>query len=179
MLLYKLFKGNHVSLYVCVGGLRAVNAILVGRVLQVSILQLGVSANADTFFSPPACRGLPLLAAIVSLFTACCAKLLGNIQRRFQLYFFFPLFDPEILTDIGLLPILSIGSSHPGSVHSYLRCIHSYRWQTFEHFYIYFLTGLCGGSASGKTTVARKIIEALDVPWVVLLSMDSFYKVCV
>ncbi|KAJ0061374.1 hypothetical protein NL108_017392, partial [Boleophthalmus pectinirostris] len=36
---------------------------------------------------------------------------------------------------------------------------------------------LCGGSASGKTTVANKIIEALDVPWVVLLSMDSFYKV--
>lgn len=42
----------------------------------------------------------------------------------------------------------------------------------------YSVTGLCGGSASGKTTVARKIIEALDVPWVVLLSMDSFYKVC-
>ncbi|KAF3860584.1 hypothetical protein F7725_000839 [Dissostichus mawsoni] len=39
-----------------------------------------------------------------------------------------------------------------------------------------FVIGLCGGSASGKTTVARKIIEALDVPWVVLLSMDSFYK---
>lgn len=39
--------------------------------------------------------------------------------------------------------------------------------------------GLCGGSASGKTTVANKIIEALDVPWVVLLSMDSFYKVTV
>ena len=37
--------------------------------------------------------------------------------------------------------------------------------------------GLCGGSASGKTTVANNIIEALDVPWVVLLSMDSFYKV--
>ncbi|XP_056283490.1 uridine-cytidine kinase-like 1 isoform X4 [Pseudoliparis swirei] len=36
---------------------------------------------------------------------------------------------------------------------------------------------LCGGSACGKTTVANKIIEALDVPWVVLLSMDSFYKV--
>nr|XP_036862472.1 uridine-cytidine kinase-like 1 isoform X4 [Manis javanica] len=36
--------------------------------------------------------------------------------------------------------------------------------------------GLGGGSASGKTTVARMIIEALDVPWVVLLSMDSFYK---
>lgn len=38
-------------------------------------------------------------------------------------------------------------------------------------------SGLCGGSASGKTTVATRIIEALDVPWVVLLSMDSFYKV--
>jgi len=41
---------------------------------------------------------------------------------------------------------------------------------------LYFL-GLCGGSASGKTTVARRIIEDLDVPWVSLLSMDSFYKV--
>ncbi len=39
------------------------------------------------------------------------------------------------------------------------------------------LPGLCGGSASGKTTVANRIIEALDVPWVSLLSLDSFYKV--
>ena len=39
------------------------------------------------------------------------------------------------------------------------------------------IPGVCGGSASGKTTVARKIIEALDVPWVSLLSLDSFYKV--
>lgn len=38
-------------------------------------------------------------------------------------------------------------------------------------------TGLAGGSASGKTTVARRIIESLGVPWVSLLSMDSFYKV--
>lgn len=37
--------------------------------------------------------------------------------------------------------------------------------------------GLAGGSASGKTTVARRIIESLEVPWVSLLSMDSFYKV--
>ncbi|ESP04443.1 hypothetical protein LOTGIDRAFT_176341 [Lottia gigantea] len=40
-----------------------------------------------------------------------------------------------------------------------------------------FVIGICGGSASGKTTASRKIIEALDVPWVSLLSMDSFYKV--
>ncbi len=40
-----------------------------------------------------------------------------------------------------------------------------------------FIIGLGGGSASGKTTVAKKIIESLKVDWVSLLSMDSFYKV--
>ncbi len=40
-----------------------------------------------------------------------------------------------------------------------------------------FVIGICGGSASGKTTVAQKIIESLDIPWVTLLSMDCFYKV--
>ncbi|KAM8713844.1 hypothetical protein ACLKA7_014070 [Drosophila subpalustris] len=40
-----------------------------------------------------------------------------------------------------------------------------------------FVIGICGGSASGKTTVAEKIIESLDVPWVTLLSMDCFYKI--
>lgn len=40
-----------------------------------------------------------------------------------------------------------------------------------------FVIGLAGGSASGKTTVARKIIEALHMDWVSVLSMDSFYKV--
>ena len=37
--------------------------------------------------------------------------------------------------------------------------------------------GISGGSASGKTTVAKRIIETLNVQWVSLLSMDSFYKV--
>jgi len=40
-----------------------------------------------------------------------------------------------------------------------------------------FIIGLTGGSASGKTTVAARIIEELDLHWVVILSMDSFYKV--
>jgi uridine kinase len=40
-----------------------------------------------------------------------------------------------------------------------------------------FLIGICGGSASGKTTVAQSIVEKLNVPWVTLLCMDSFYKV--
>ena len=40
-----------------------------------------------------------------------------------------------------------------------------------------FVIGLAGGSASGKTTVARQVIESLGVPWVSVLSMDSFYKV--
>lgn len=38
------------------------------------------------------------------------------------------------------------------------------------------MIGLAGGSASGKTTVAKRIIESLKVDWVTLLSMDSFYK---
>uniref|UniRef100_A0A915LQV3 Uridine kinase n=1 Tax=Meloidogyne javanica TaxID=6303 RepID=A0A915LQV3_MELJA len=41
-----------------------------------------------------------------------------------------------------------------------------------------YLIGICGGSASGKTTVAQKIIERLEMPWVVtVLAMDSFYNV--
>ncbi len=40
-----------------------------------------------------------------------------------------------------------------------------------------FVIGICGGSGSGKTTVAQKIIERLNISWVSLLSMDSYYKV--
>lgn len=39
------------------------------------------------------------------------------------------------------------------------------------------MIGICGGSGSGKTTVAQKIIERLNVSWVSLLSMDCYYKV--
>ncbi|KAG9068664.1 Uridine-cytidine kinase-like 1 [Linnemannia hyalina] len=39
-----------------------------------------------------------------------------------------------------------------------------------------YIVGIAGGSASGKTSVAQRIIKNLNVPWVVLLSMDSFYK---
>lgn len=38
-------------------------------------------------------------------------------------------------------------------------------------------TGAARRSASGKTTVAEQIIQQLDVPWVAILSMDSFYRV--
>ncbi|KAI8911227.1 uridine-cytidine kinase-like 1-like protein [Powellomyces hirtus] len=39
-----------------------------------------------------------------------------------------------------------------------------------------FIIGMAGGSASGKTSVSNRIIRNLGVPWVYLLSMDSFYK---
>ncbi|KAJ2485056.1 Uridine kinase [Coemansia sp. RSA 2320] len=39
-----------------------------------------------------------------------------------------------------------------------------------------YVVGIAGGSASGKTSVARRIVESLNVPWVVILSMDSFYR---
>ena len=58
-------------------------------------------------------------------------------------------------------------------------CIHTGRppWYDSEGQKVEaFVIGLAGGSASGKTTVARKIIESLKVDWVSLLSQDSFYK---
>lgn len=39
-----------------------------------------------------------------------------------------------------------------------------------------YVIGISGGSGSGKTSIAKKIIEDLGIPWVTLLSMDSFYK---
>ncbi|KAF8985635.1 Uridine-cytidine kinase-like 1 [Entomortierella lignicola] len=39
-----------------------------------------------------------------------------------------------------------------------------------------YIVGIAGASASGKTSVAQRIIKNLNVPWVVLLSMDSFYR---
>uniref|UniRef100_A0AC35TZI9 Uridine kinase n=1 Tax=Rhabditophanes sp. KR3021 TaxID=114890 RepID=A0AC35TZI9_9BILA len=40
-----------------------------------------------------------------------------------------------------------------------------------------YVIGICGGSASGKTSVARNIIKQLGIPWITVLAMDSFYKV--
>ncbi|KII89982.1 hypothetical protein PLICRDRAFT_40168 [Plicaturopsis crispa FD-325 SS-3] len=40
-----------------------------------------------------------------------------------------------------------------------------------------FVVGIAGGSASGKTHVARQIVRALgSIPTVIILSQDSFYK---
>jgi uridine kinase len=39
-----------------------------------------------------------------------------------------------------------------------------------------YIIGIAGGTASGKTSVSERIIKNLGVPWVALLSMDSFYK---
>lgn len=40
-----------------------------------------------------------------------------------------------------------------------------------------YVVGVAGGSASGKTSVAKAILEKLPkVPWVGIVSQDSFYK---
>jgi uridine kinase len=36
--------------------------------------------------------------------------------------------------------------------------------------------GICGGTGSGKTTIARSIVEAVDVRNVVLVEQDSYYR---
>jgi len=38
------------------------------------------------------------------------------------------------------------------------------------------IIGICGGTGSGKTTIARKIIEAVERERVVLLEQDSYYR---
>ncbi|KAF2273530.1 uridine-cytidine kinase 2 [Westerdykella ornata] len=38
------------------------------------------------------------------------------------------------------------------------------------------IIGVAGSSGSGKTSLALTIVASLNLPWVVILSMDSFYK---
>lgn len=38
------------------------------------------------------------------------------------------------------------------------------------------IIGIAGSSGSGKSTLSRAIVNKLNLPWVVILSMDSFYK---
>ncbi|KAI4123711.1 MAG: hypothetical protein LQ338_005129 [Usnochroma carphineum] len=37
--------------------------------------------------------------------------------------------------------------------------------------------GVAGSSGSGKTSLAKAIVSSLNLPWVVIMSMDSFYKI--
>lgn len=39
-----------------------------------------------------------------------------------------------------------------------------------------YVIGVAGPSGSGKTSVASKIIQEINTPWTVLLSLDNFYK---
>ncbi|KAF3938054.1 Phosphoribulokinase [Dactylella cylindrospora] len=38
------------------------------------------------------------------------------------------------------------------------------------------IIGIAGSSGSGKTSIAAQLVRLLSLPWVVVLSMDSFYK---
>ncbi|EXJ84830.1 uridine kinase [Capronia epimyces CBS 606.96] len=38
------------------------------------------------------------------------------------------------------------------------------------------IIGIAGSSGSGKTSLAIEIVESLNLPWVIILSIDSFYK---
>jgi len=69
--------------------------------------------------------------------------------------------------------------TNPPSYHAHSPSYHCTPSPSLSHTHPYtdIYPGLAGGSASGKTTVAKRIIESLGVPWVSLLSMDSFYKV--
>jgi len=38
------------------------------------------------------------------------------------------------------------------------------------------IIGIAGSSGSGKSSLSRAILSALNLPWVVIVGMDSFYK---
>ncbi|RMZ87852.1 hypothetical protein DV736_g4918, partial [Chaetothyriales sp. CBS 134916] len=38
------------------------------------------------------------------------------------------------------------------------------------------IIGIAGSSGSGKTSLAIEIVRSLDLPWVIILSIDAFYK---
>jgi len=38
------------------------------------------------------------------------------------------------------------------------------------------IIGICGGTGSGKTTIARAIVEAVGAENVVLVEQDSYYR---
>ncbi|RKF78198.1 Uridine kinase [Golovinomyces cichoracearum] len=38
------------------------------------------------------------------------------------------------------------------------------------------IIGIAGSSGSGKTTLSNAIVAKMNLPWVVILPMDSFYK---
>lgn len=38
------------------------------------------------------------------------------------------------------------------------------------------IIGIAGSSGSGKSTLSQAIVKKLNLPWVVILSIDSFYK---
>ncbi|KAK6350243.1 Uridine kinase [Orbilia brochopaga] len=51
-----------------------------------------------------------------------------------------------------------------------LKYVYSPPWQNTH------IIGIAGSSGSGKTSVAAQLVKRLNLPWVVVLSMDSFYK---
>ena len=39
-----------------------------------------------------------------------------------------------------------------------------------------YIVGVAGGSASGKTSIAKEVIRLLpNIPWVAIVSQDAFY----
>jgi uridine kinase len=38
------------------------------------------------------------------------------------------------------------------------------------------IVGIAGSSGSGKSSLSRAILSALNLPWVAIIGLDSFYK---
>ncbi|CAK3923547.1 Uridine kinase [Lecanosticta acicola] len=69
------------------------------------------------------------------------------------------------------LPLSSFNQLEPNSRSVSPKAHYSPPWANTS------IIGIAGSSGSGKTSLSLAIIKELSLPWVVILSMDSFYKV--
>lgn len=86
--------------------------------------------------------------------------------------------DAASRSDASLFPQTAKGSSSTRSKTIVLADAGRAPWYNAEGEPVpAYVVGIAGGSASGKTSVARAILKSLpNVPWVAIVSQDAYYK---
>ena len=91
--------------------------------------------------------------------------------RRIAIYVSAMSGSPEMAPLSPITKMNSISNGVPvRSLESLSRAHYSPPWANTS------IIGIAGSSGSGKTSLSHAIIKELSLPWVVILSMDSFYK---
>jgi uridine kinase len=73
-------------------------------------------------------------------------------------------------TDLKNLSILASAQQAAEAADLPQKALYSPPWADMS------IIGIAGSSGSGKTSLAIEIVQSLDLPWVIIMSIDSFYK---